>query len=1080
MHNFGSMSALRILLGAGILFSISTHAQKKLKQASPVTVVWGSVNPALYEGLKWRCIGPWQGGRSLGVSGVNNDPLTYYMGATGGGVWKTDDGGAYWYPISDKTFTSASVGALAVAPANSNVIYVGMGEAAIRNTAIMGDGIYKSEDAGKSWKHVLKLEASATGRIIVHPDDPSIAYAAVMGKMFGKNPERGLYRTLDGGATWKKILYANDSTGCKDVDFEPGNPNILYATTWQVNRKPWKLDSGGPGCAMYKSTDGGETWEEISRRPGLPIGILGKICMAVSPANPARVFALVESKKPGLYRSDNRGASWSLVCTANEITQRPWYFSEIFCDPSNENVVYTCNLELMKSIDGGKSFSSIPQEHGDCHDLWINPDNPANYICGFDGSAVITFNDGNTWSDLKIPTSQFYHVNLDDNFPVHAYGGQQDWGSVRIATRTPSGSIGERDWRSVAGGEAGYIVPTPGEPQRIFGGEYNGIMTSLDTRNEQETTTSVYPYINDGWGADTWKYRFAWTYPIVFSPWNPEVMYCTSNHVHRTTNGGASWETISPDLTRDDPAKQLQSGGVLTPDNTGAEVYCTIYAFAESPVVQGVLWAGSDDGLVHLSRDNGQTWVNVTPPSLPEWSTVNILEASRFDAGTCYLAAHRYRLDDTKPYLLRTQDFGKTWTVITAGIPDGDYTRCIREDNVMKDLLYCGTETGVYVSFSGGNFWQSLSLNLPVTPIWDMRINTAENSLVIATHGRSMWVLDDITPLRECKRETAPGVFYLFQPAPALRYKGYQLSEERARSMRLKEGTNAPSGLLVHYYLRQPLQGELRLVICDMNGDSLTGFSSLYDHRGEPFDKQEGVFYTGQRVAQQQLANRKGMHRFIWDLRLADAESPSEDFWAADQLRGPAVVPGTYKLKMLHNNTLLAEKEIEIRLDPGVKVTVEDLRKQFSLSLALNRKQQEVAERIREVEAVKGQLSSFIGSFSDTTSIASLMVLYREIEDSLTSIQRRLYNPDIKTGLDPLRYPYALFEKYGSLSDYVNMGDTAPTRQMGEVFAELNLEAKHLFDRLDKVYATLIPRFNAGVSAAGLQVVDPARAKAKQ
>ncbi|MEP6793190.1 MAG: glycosyl hydrolase, partial [Saprospiraceae bacterium] len=588
----------------------------------------------LYSGLKWRSIGPYQGGRSLTASGVVGDPLTYYLGATGGGVWKTIDGANTWFPVSDSTFHSASVGALAVAPDDPNVIYVGMGEAAIRNTAIMGDGIYKTIDAGKTWRHVLTLDASATGRIIVDPKNADIAFAAITGKMFGANKERGVYRTKDGGLTWQQVLYKDDKTGAIDIDFDPSNSNIIYASLWQVNRLPWALTSGGMGSAIYKSIDGGNTWHSLSQNPGMPKGLLGKICITVSATNPQRVYAMIENKEhPGLYRSDNAGKTWEPASTKNDLSQRPWYFSEIFCDPNNENVVYVSNVEFWKSIDGGMTFSKIAQEHGDNHDMWINPNNSDNFIIADDGSAAVTFNGGRTWTDEDLPTCQFYHVNLDNEFPYHAYGGQQDWGPIRIATRTYGNTIGKNDWYYPAGGEAGYIVPDPVDPTVSYGGEYDGIMSRHDKKNEQYQSISVYPLINDGWGANFLKNRFAWTYPISFSPWKSNLMYCTSQFVHRTTNGGLSWETISPDLTRNDPSKQLQSGGPITPDNTGAEIYCTVYAFAESPAKQGELWAGSDDGLIHVSKDDGLTWSDVTPKDLPAWSTVSIIEPSHFDAG---------------------------------------------------------------------------------------------------------------------------------------------------------------------------------------------------------------------------------------------------------------------------------------------------------------------------------------------------------------------------------------------------------------------------------------------------------------
>lgn len=1060
-----------------ILFAGGAFAQKKKQQPSaPQQTTSSKIDPQKYGGMQWRCIGPFQGGRSLAVSGVVGDELTYYMGATGGGVWKTTNGGHFWFPVSDTNFTSSSVGAIAVAPSDPNVIYVGMGEAAIRNTAIMGDGIYKSIDAGTSWKRVLKLEASATGRIIVHPTDPDIAYAAVMGKMFGTNSERGIFKTTNGGETWEKILYKNELTGAIDIDLNPSNPNVLYATFWQVNRKPWKLDSGGPGCDLMKSTDGGKTWKSLTSNPGMPKGVLGKIGVSVSASNPDRIYALIESKIPGMYRSEDGGATWSLVSVSNDITQRPWYFSGVFCDPTNEDVVYVANLELMKSKDGGKTFNKIDQEHGDNHDLWINPNNPDNFISGFDGSACVTMNGGETWTDLKIPTSQFYHVNIDDAFPYNAYGGQQDWGSVRIATRGYGSGIGDSDWYNAAGGEAGYIVPQPGNPEVTFGGEYDGIMTRFDHSNHQDKFVSVYPMINDGWGANTWKYRFAWTYPIVFSPWNKDVLYCTSNHVHRSSNGGMSWETISPDLTRNDPEKQLQSGGVLTPDNTGAEIYCTVYAFAESALKQGLLWAASDDGLVHISEDNGKTWTKVTPTGLPEWSTINIIEPSAHDAGTCYIAAHRYRLDDTKPYLYKTTDYGKTWKPIVTGIRDGDYTRCIREDPNVRGLLYAGTERGIYVSFDDGSNWQSLQLNLPNTPVWDIRIHKELAQMVIATHGRSFWVLDDLTPLYEIKSNSNLADQYLFKPQTALRMGGSQISEESRMEAQVKEGTNAPNGVICHYYLNKPVQGEIRLSFYTEKGDSIISFSNLNSPTGQPFVKEdEKKLHPSSKTKKNQLKSNAGMHQFVWNMRYPDAQQIEADYWAPSQLRGPKALPGNYQVKLWINGRLIQTQTFSIKLDPNVKSGQDDLKVQFDLAMKVNKKQDEIVKKIIQIRGVRKQVNDFMGSFADTTEIKAIVKWSKLLLDSLQAMEDTLINGKIKTYLDPLRYPYKIFERYGSLSDFIDEDDGRPAKQMEEVFEELNARYAIITKRLDAIFERQVADFNRAVEEKKWKVVDPTR-----
>lgn len=1065
-----------ILLIVQLLFlDIDLHAQKsattKNKVAAPSNEIYSR---KLYAGMEWRSIGPYQGGRSLTASGVVGDPLTYYLGATGGGVWKTVDAGNTWLPVSDTAFHSSSVGALAVAPSDPNVIYVGMGEAAIRNTAIMGDGIYKSIDAGKSWKHVFTLNASATGRIIIHPKNPEIAYAAVMGKMFGTNSERGVYRTRDGGKTWQQILYKNDSTGAIDIDFDPSNPNTMYASLWQVYRLPWKLNSGGNGSGLYKSYDGGDTWMLLSKNPGMPKGLLGKICVAVSATNPQRVYALVENKNARIYRSDNGGKTWDTASAKNDLTQRPWYFSEIFCDPNNENTVYVSNVEFWKSIDGAMTFSKIEQEHGDNHDMWINPSNSQNFIIADDGSAAVTFNGGRTWTKEDLPTCQFYHVNLDNDFPYHAYGGQQDWGPVRIATRSYGQSIGAADWYIPAGGEAGYIVPDPTDPTISYGGEYDGVMTRHDKKNEQYKFTSVYPLINDGWGANFWKYRFAWTYPIAFSPWNPQELYCTSNRIHKTTNGGMSWETVSPDLTRNDSSKQLQSGGLITPDNTGAEIYCTVYAFAESPVKQNMLWAGSDDGLIHMSEDGGKSWNDVTPKTLPAWSTVSIIEPSHYDAGTCYFAAHRYRLDDTKPYIFRTSDYGKTWTLIISGLSANTNTRCVREDPNRKALLYAGTETGAFVSFDNGDHWQTLQMNLPVTPVHDMQVKKDANDLIIATHGRGFWVLDDLTPLYQISDSVARADYWLFTPNTAIRMDGNQLDIEEPSTINRQEGTNAPNGVIVDYYLKQKPKGEIKLAFYDAKGDSIIAFSNKYDRYGTKLNEKED-FYHNPKRKKDILSSDSGMHRFVWNMKYPPAKKIEDDYWSEESLNGPKALPGNYTVKLMKGDTLLMQRSFAIVLNPKVNTPASDLKAQFDLLMKLNQKQNELITTITQIRGVQNQVNNFMNSFSDSSKIASLKKIAKPLLDSLQSIQDTLINSKIKSNEDDLRYPMQLLERFDALQDFVRSGDTGPAHQQYEVYEELNLRLQPEMKRLERVYATQVPAFNDAVSKMQLKVVDPMR-----
>ncbi|MBX7107660.1 MAG: hypothetical protein K1X61_03330 [Chitinophagales bacterium] len=1057
-----------------LLIASACFSQKTARKKTTVDNDAAGYAPQLYSGMKWRNIGPYQGGRSLTATGVTGDPLTYYFGATGGGVWKTIDGGISWFAVSDTAFHSSSVGAIAVAPSDPNVIYAGMGEAAIRNTAIMGDGIYKSTDAGKTWKHQLTLDASAIGQIIIHPKNPEVAYAAVMGKIYGANKERGVYRTKDGGKSWQQILAKDDSTGAIDIDFDPSNPSIIYASLWQAHRMPWKLSSGGPGCGLYKTTDGGDTWTLLSKNPGMPKGLIGKICIAVSASNPQRVYAMVESEHSRLFRSDNGGATWDTASAKNDLTQRPWYFSEIFCDPKNKDVVYVCNVELWKSIDGGMSFSKMEQEHGDNHAMWINPDNPENFILADDGSVAVTFNGGRTWTDEDIPTCQFYHVNLDNDFPYHAYGGQQDWGSVRIATRSYGSSIGAKDWYVPAGGEAGYIVPDPMDPSVSYGGEYDGILSMHDKKNEQYKYVSVYPEINDGYGSGVNKYRFHWTFPISFSPWDPKLLYCTSQMVHRSINGGMSWETISPDLTRNDVTKQQQSGGPITPDNTGAEVFGDIFAFAESPVKQGLLWAGSDDGLVHVSTDNGASWNNVTPANLPEWTTVSIIEPSHFDAATCYIAAHRYRLNDVHPYIFRTTDYGKTWTLITGGLKENVYTRCVREDPNRKGLLYAGTETGVSVSFDNGDHWQSLQMNLPVTPVHDLQVKKDLQELVIATHGRGFWVLDDVTPLYQINDSIADAQQWLYQPRVAIRMDGNQITEEKAAAIYLQEGTNAPNGVIVNYYFRQRPKGEIRLVFYNAAGDSIIAFSNKHDKHGNKL-KGDEKFYKGPQKDPEILTADSGMNRFVWDMNYPHTRLFDEDWWYNDALAGPKAMPGNYSVKLMQGDTMLMQRKFSIVLNPKVNATQADLQAQFDLMMQVNKEMNAIATGIIKIRSVRDQVNAFTNSFRDTTKIKSLKAVAKPLLDSLEEIEDTLIQVKAIAGEDVLRFPMQMLERMCALQDFIRAADSRPPMQQFEVANVLIARSDSYLKRLDNIFMKQVTAFNAEVMRLNLPVVDPVR-----
>ncbi len=1060
------MRSLFLLLA---IFSLSstTFAQKKITESASQKLTPEDYDSSTLTTLNWRCIGPWRGGRCLAVTGVINQPYIYYMGATGGGIWKTIDGGNTWLPLSDSGFHSSSVGSLAVAASNPNIIFAGMGEYAIRNTAIMGDGIYKSTDAGKTWKHVLNLDASAVGRILINPNNPDMVYAAVMGKMFGANKERGVYRSTDGGTTWKQILFKNDSTGAIDMRFDPNNASVIYASLWQCYRNSWSLNDGGTGSGLYKSTNGGDTWQLLSNNTGLPKGLLGKITIGVTASNSNHIYAMVENKNGGLFSSMDAGKTWSRVSTKNDLTQRPWYFSGVWVDPKNENHVFVMNVEFWQSIDGGKTFTVINQEHGDNHDMWINPDNPDNFIIGDDGSTAVTFNGGKAWTDEDLPTGQFYHVNLDNDFPYNVYGGQQDWGPVRIASRTTGYSISKNDWYTPAGGEAGYIVPDPTNPQISYGGEYDGIMTRHDKSNEQYQVVSVYPEINDGAGVIAKKYRFQWTYPIAFSPWGNNTLYCTSQYVHRSTNGGMSWEIISPDLTTNDTSKQKQSGGPITPDNTGSEVYCDIYAFAESSAKQGVLWAGSDDGLVHVTKDDGKNWENVTPAALPKWATVSIIEPSHFDESTCYFAAHAYRIDNTKPYIFRTTDYGKTWQLITTGLPQNVYARCVREDPNRKGLLYAGTETGIYVSFDNGSHWHSIQENLPVTPVHDIQIKKDMKEVVLATHGRAFWILDDATLLYELHSDSNKINAQLFTPRTSYRMDGSQVNDPS-----LQDGVNAPNGVIVYYRLIKPVSKELKLEFLNDKGDSIITYSNLKDKRGKAVEKNDDFYEEKKDKIDEVLKNETGTYRFVWDLSYGDAKRFSDDWIYNSQLGGAKALPGNYKVRLYNGDTLLSERSFTIQLNPKVKSTQADLQAQFDLTNKITQKQTEISTAIKQLQSVRTQMNDFINGFEDTARIKPLKDISKPILDSMQKIEDDLYQPKIKAGEDGLRYPVKLMEKLGALKQQVASSDNKPTQQEYDLFNDLSQRFSIPLQKLKIIIDVQVPKFNQAAAQYKSEAVD--------
>jgi photosystem II stability/assembly factor-like uncharacterized protein len=808
--------------------------------------------------LEWRCIGPFRGGRVVAVAGSYHEPNVFYFGAVAGGVWKTSDAGTYWECVSDGFFNTASVGALAVAPSDSNVLYAGMGETTIRIDVSHGDGVYKSTDAGRTWRHMGLADTRHIAKVRVHPENPDVVYVAALGHAFGPNEERGVFKSTDGGETWRKVLYKSPTAGAIDLTLD-ANPRIMYAAIWEAHRSFWQISSGGPESGIWMSRDAGETWEEISRRQGLPKGLLGKIAVAASPAQPGRVWALIEhTKEGGLYRSDDYGATWERVSDNQNLVSRAWYYIHLTADPVDPDTVYVNNLAFHKSSDGGRTFFEIDTPHGDNHDLWIDPKNPRRMIQGNDGGACVSLNGAETWSTIfNQPTAQFYHVTTDTRQPYYVYGTQQDNSSIAVPSRAPNLSITWQECYVAGTGESGYIQVDPRDPNIVYVGAIGSspgggnALQRYDHRTRQIRLITTWPETNRGYGASEMKYRFNWTYPILISPHDPNTIYIGGNLVFRTTNEGQSWQAISPDLTRNDPDKLQPTGGPVNKDAIGAETYCTVFALAESPHEQGVLWAGSDDGLVHLSRDGGSSWTNITPPELPEWSMISIIEPSPFDKATAYVAATRYKLDDYRPYLFKTTDYGATWIRIDSGIPEHDFTRVVRADPRRQGLLFCGTETGVYVSFDDGASWRRFQLNLPVTPIHDLLIK--DDDLVAATHGRSFWILDDLTPLREYQDGVKDSSAHLFpirstpRIAPDMwddyvggaKGKNYSsgmgvvaaFTETRTPDNAvvrkfLDSGPNPPKGAVVTYWLKEAPKEPITLTFADEQGNVIKSFTS--------------------------------------------------------------------------------------------------------------------------------------------------------------------------------------------------------------------------------------------------------------
>jgi photosystem II stability/assembly factor-like uncharacterized protein len=1033
-----------------------------------------------WKGLQYRLVGPFRGGRVVAVSGVVGQNEVYYFGAVGGGIWKSTDGGLNWKPVFDKTKgASPSIGAIAVSESDPNVIYAGTGEACIRGNIIGGNGVYKSLDAGATWNFVGLPDTHSIGSVIVDPKNPDVAFVAALGHPFADNEERGIFRTRDGGRTWQKVLYKDAKSGGIDVVFDPSNSNILYAALWQTRRTPWGLDSGGPGSGLYRSIDGGTTWKELKGH-GLPETVIGRIGVTVSGANPNRIYAVIEAEKGGIYRSDDGGENWRLMTDDHRFRQRAWYYSHIFADPKSADTVYILNTAVYRSNDGGKTFNRLRVPHGDNHALWIDPSNPKRLINGNDGGATVSTDGGESWTSIyNQPTAQFYHVTADNRFPYYIYGAQQDNSTVAIASASADGTIDRSDWYDVGGGESGYISPDPNDPMIVYAGSYGGEITRQDHRTHQEQAMNPWPINPIGWAAADVKHRFQWTEPIVFSPHDPKTLYFAGEVLFKTTDGGMSWNVISPDLTRNDKSKQVASGGPITKDNTGVEVYDTIFSVVESPVQKDLIWVGSDDGLVHLTRDGGQHWENITPKAMPEWGTVSMIEVSPHDAGTAYIAVERHKMDDFAPYLFKTTDFGKTWTKLVEGIPANDYVHAVRVDPRKASLLFAGTEQGMYVSFDDGAHWKSLQLNLPMSPVNDLIVKN--NDLVVATHGRAFWILDDISPLEQYNDSIPQQEAHLFTPEVTSHtvFRGSFFAEQG------NVGKNPPGGAVIYYWLKTSLKPEkkatptpggegsvtsaeaakneaekneppkITLEILDSSGKTIRKFPKKKEEGGG--DEEEDFFGRGSGGGN--LPADAGLNRFVWDLRYEGAtEVPHAPLWGGN-VNGPVALPGKYQVRL----TVLGKSytaPLEIVRDTRLPATDADLAKQFDLLLKIRDKVTETDDTILQIRELREQIKVVDKRVGNDSRDKAVTDAGKALNKKMSEVEEVLIQTKSKSGQDVLNYPVRLNNHFVALSGVVGSADSAPTQQSYEVFDMLTNQLNEQLAKWKEIVSTDVPAYN--------------------
>lgn len=994
------------------------------------STIFGQLPEKFHEAAEFREIGPYRGGRSCAVTGVSGLSNVFYFGSTGGGVWKTEDVGRSWKNISDGFF-GGSIGAISVSQSDKNVIFVGGGEKTVRGNVSSGNGVWKSIDAGRSWIFCGLENSKHISRIRIHPTNPDIVWAAVMGDLFKDSTERGVFKSIDGGKTWKKVLYVNQAAGAVDLVVDPNNSRNLFASTWNVRRTPYSLSSGGEGSSIWKSTDYGETWKELKNNKGLPEGVWGIVGLAVSHFNSDIIWALIENEKGGIYRSSDGGETWVKINEDRALRQRAWYYSRIYSDTNDPNTIYVTNVAYHKSIDGGKTFKSDYAPHGDHHDLWIDPQNSKRMIIGDDGGAQISQDGGEFWTSYyNQPTAQFYRVTTDNHFPYRIYAAQQDNSAIRINSRSSGGSISENDWTSTAGGESAHIAVDPNNSEIVYGGSYGGFLTRVDHENNETRAINIWPDNPMGYGAEGMKYRFQWNFPLLFSQHNKKRLYAFSNHVHYTEDEGQTWVTLSKDLTRNEPSKLVSSGGPITQDNTGVEYYCTIFAASESPVNKEIIWIGTDDGLVQITRDEGKSWNKITPKNLPEWSQINSIEASKFDEATAYLAATSYKNGDYEPYLFRTTDFGNSWVKITNGIDKQHFTRVIREDQINENLLFAGTESGLYFSSNKGEEWKIFQKNLPIVPITDLAIKG--NDLIVATQGRGLWSFDYLNVIRE-SLEAKVATNYVFQPGEIYRMSGYKQSSPK------QAGTNKYNGLELLYYIDQFDEEKDTISIEIPYGE---GKKLVFSNKTE-----KEIF---------KLKPKAGSNKFEWDLKFEGARKFDKMILWWGELDGPKASPGQYDIVFKKNGERI-NTTFSVLKNPSSTSTIEDISAQIDFINSIVTKVDEAHEVIIEIKGNKAKMDNLLTLTEDK----EILALVEQIDSISKNVEINLYQTKNQSNQDPLNFPIKLTNKLAHLNALAQMSDNdfPPTSQSilvrDELIQKIDIELMKYYDVRNRLIPTL-------------------------